>query len=533
MYSSRYVFLSLLTLGCARAPLQELNYPGGARPGRHVTPELPRSTARAEAPPSAKTPPAAPNPEALEGELAPANRFGAAPFADSAPLLLEQAAPNGSWLVVCQAKRDTNQDGQLSVSTGPRGETHGDALERLLVAPGGRELAIDALLATDSSGRFALLSEHGALTLWDGQTGKAQDLSSLGADIRQSAESFAAVRALSFDSSGEQFLYVRAGEHGQKLVVRSLHDASERELDPGPGWIWRARFDPGGAFVVVEMLSRDTNQNKKTDLPAPLLPAPRACSGSPGRFHAWPERGGRVETVLVPLQSGAPIHEPALLMPVGDALLLRDETGALLLERAGKRRVLEPASCKGRVVHADLQRELFIVGCVEPKHTGRVSLELITASGRKPLAIELASVELDARLSDAPRLLPLYPGAETSLFDADRRELLPLQSGDVVIATRAGRALVRRGKSLVAYDADAGTGLVLPHELGRYPDILVTPPYAFVSPVLVNLDTLSVVGVSNRRPLALSNQGELLLADSDPDSARLVRGPLRWVKPGP
>ena len=462
-----------------------------------------------------------------------ANGFGSAPFADNWPLLLEQAAPNGQWLVVCEARNDTNHDGQLNVNVGTRGEIRGDALERRLLAPGGQEFAMDGLLGTDNSGRFALFVRQGALWLWDDVQRRAEDLSSLSADIRLSAESFAAVRTLSFDSSSEHLLYVRAGQQGRRLVIRTLADGSERELDPGPGAIWRARFDPGGAFLLLEMLEQDTNKNGRTDFPAPFLPAPRGCSPSPQRFHVWSDRGDRPEVVLLPVGGGTPIREPGLVMPIRDALLLRDESGALLLERAGKRRVLAAAACSGRIVHADAERELFIVGCAQPKHTGRVSLELVTPLGQKPLGIELSSVGYDRALSDAPRLLALYPGVETYLFDADRHELLPLLNGDVVIATRAARALVRRGKTLLAYDAAQRSEIVLSEQLNRYPDVLLTPPFAFVSPLLVNLDTLTVVGVSQRRPLALSNQGQLLLGDGDPDTARLVRGPLRWVTPGP
>ena len=228
-------------------------------------------------------------------------------------------------------------------------------------------------------------------------------------------------------------------------------------------------------------------------------------------------------------------------MPVRDALLLRDASGALYLERAGKRRLIEPAACKGRVVHADPLRELFIIGCAPKKRTGRagakleagrIALELVTPSERRPLNVELASVELDREVSDSPRLVALYPGAETRLFDADRRELLALQAGDVVVATRNGHALIRRGKSLLFYDADGRSELPVTIPIDKNPDVFVSPPFAFVSPVLVNLDAALVVGSYVGRALALSNHGQLLVAESEPDAARLVHGPLRWLTPG-
>ena len=519
------VLLSVLgLLGCER-PARDargVEYPNA------VTPALPATPPAAPLTPPPTAPPTAPPATALAIPNSPA--FGSSAFGSDAPLLLEHASPDGHWVSLCLARKDSNGDGQLAASVGPRGELRGDAFERLLLAPDG-DLPIDGLLAADTSGRYAVVMQQGALVLWDAQRRESLDLSALGVDARLSAQSFAELRTIAFDARSEQFLYVRRGQAGKRIVLRSLADGSERQLDPGPGEIWRARFDPGGVFVVAELISEDSNKNGRADFPAPFLTAPRPCRGDPARFHTWVDRGDRPVTVLLPLNGGARVLESDLVMPVADALLLRDASGALLLERAGKRRVLEPAACKGRIVHADAQRGLFIVGCAQKK-TGRVSLELVTANERKPLAIELASVELDRELSDAPRLVALYPGPDTMLFDADRRELLPLRSADVVLATRAGRALIRRGNALLFYDADSRSERALPVTLDRYPDLLRSQPFVFVSPALVNLDSATLVAVSSARPLALSNTGQLLVPEVAADGSRLARGPLRWLTPG-
>jgi hypothetical protein len=438
--------------------------------------------------------------------------FGAAPFASEGPTLVEQASSHGSWVTLCQSRKE--------------------ALHRYLVAPG-EELAIDAFLSASPDGRFALFTRSGVLTLWDSQTRKTVDLSALGADSRSSAESYAAVRALDFDAKSEHLLYVRQSANGARIVLRNLSDGAERELDPGPGEVWRARFDAGGAFVVLQMITTDSNKNGKFDFPAPLLAAPRACGDNLSHFRTWEGRGDRPETVLLPLSGEAPVHEPELVMPIGDALLLRDENGALFLQRSGKKRPLEPAECKGRIVYGDRARELFIVGCAQKKKTGRVSLELVTREARKPLDIELASVELDREASDSRRLVALYPGSDSLLFDADRHELIALQPGDGVLAVRQARALVRRGKALLIYDADLRKELPLPATVDKYPDILTTLPCVFVSPVLINLDTAQVVGATKQRPLALAATGQILVAEADPDGSTWARGPLRWLTPAP
>ncbi len=493
----------------AAIPTRGPAYPeagAGARPGAPppgAGSALPISAAPSSAPPSAA-------PTALSA-------FDGAPFAGVGPTLVEQASSDGRWVALCQARKD---------------EAGKEALRRYLVAPG-EELAIDGWLGATADGRFVLFLENGALLLWDSATRKTVDLSALGADSRLSAESNATLRVLDFDVKSERLLYLRRIANGNRIVLRTLSDGAERELDPGPGEVWRARFDPGGVFLVLQMITVDSNKNGKFDFPAPLLQAPRACGDNLAHFRTWEGLGDRPETVLVPLAGGAAIHEPDLLMPVQDALLLRDENGALLLERAGKKRLLEAADCKGRIVYADAERELFIVGCAQKKKTGRVSLELVTREGRKPLNIELASTEFDREVSEPARLVALYPGSDTALFDADRHELIALQPGDSVIATRQAHALIRRGKELLIYDADARREQPLAGTVDKYPEILRAPPFVFVSPVLVNLDTALVVGVSKQRPLALSTSGQTLVGEADPDAPNWARGPLRWATPLP
>jgi len=521
---------ALSLLGCEKPnrDARGIEYPSSVTPALPVAPPARATTAlSAPSPPPLVAPIAPPTSSKILAPSSPG--FGRSKFAGDAPIVLERASRDGHWVALCTARDDSDGDGRLTASAGARGELHGDAFERYLLTPE-EELRIDGILGADASGRYALLTQGGALLLWDAQLRKSLDLSALGADTRLSAESFAELRTVDFDRQSQRILYVRREDGGPRLVIRNLADGREQRLDPGPGAIWRARFDRGSAFAVVELVAEDSNKNGRLDFPTPILKAPRPCSASPGRYHTFVDRGDRPITVLVPLNGGAPIRDPDLVMPVGDALLLRDANGALLLSRAGKKRLLEPAACKGRIVHADAERELFVVGCAQKK-TGHVSLELWTRGERKPLDIELSSVELDREVSDAPRLIALYPGLETMLLDADRRELLPLKTSDVVLATQGARALIRRGSTLLFYDADSRSEELLPVTLERYPLLLSTPPFVFVSPALVNLDSGALVGRSDARPLALSSEGQLLLSDTEADGARVARGPLHWETP--
>jgi hypothetical protein len=482
-------------------------------------PSTPVNTSSSTSPASSTKPsPTAPASPASPG-------FGEAPFSTASATLIEQANRDARWVALCRVQSDESK-------TATTNADHREAVERVLITPK-EELDIDAWLGASPNGRYLLLLQSGALTLWDSETRTSVDLSALGADARLSAETNAHVRVLDFDAQSEHLLYVRRNANGSRAVLRTLSDGSERELDTGPGEIWRARFDPSSAFVTLQMISADSNRNGKLDFPAPLLAAPPPCGDDLVHFRIWEGRGDRAETVLLPLSGSAPIHEPNLVISIADARLLRDENGALLLERAGKKRVLEPAECKGRIVYADALRELFIVGCAQKKKTGHVSLELVTREGRKPLDLELASVELDRDVGDSARLIALYPGADTLLFDADRNELIKLQPGDSVLATVRSRALIRRGNALFFYDADTRSESALPGQLDKYPDIFRALPFVFISPLLIDLDTAQVVGVTKRRPLALSAGGQLLIGETDADGPSWARGPLRWLTPAP
>ncbi len=442
--------------------------------------------------------------------------FGSARFAGDGPLVVEAASRAGNWLSLCkQASGDANGKG---------------ALARFLVSPS-EELPLAAFLRASVDGRYAIVQRGGAVLLWDASTRATTDLSVLGAETWLSAETGAAVRTFDFDRTSEHLLYVRTREQHTRVVIRSLADGGERELDPGAGEIWRAGFDPGGAFVTVALVSTDTNHNGRLDLPFPLLKAPRPCGHDPTHFHAFEARGDRPEIMLLPLAGGEVIHEPELLMPLGDALLLRSEDGALSLTRAGKKRALEPAECKARIVHADPVRELLLVGCAQKKKSGHVSLELVTREGRKSLNLEQAIVDLDREVSGSPRIVPLYPGTDTVLFDADKRDVITLQAGDSVLAVEQAHAVIRRGNALVLFDAATRTETALSGELEKYPQILRTSPFLFVSPLLVNVTTGEVVGTSSARPLALDATGQLLFAESSADGAVPARGPLHWETP--
>jgi hypothetical protein len=78
-------------------------------------------------------------------------------FGTAHPVVLEKAAIDGRWAVLCQAREDTDGDGKVAVSLGPRGELVGDAMRSYFISAGGAGEPIDVFVGSDAANRFVAL----------------------------------------------------------------------------------------------------------------------------------------------------------------------------------------------------------------------------------------------------------------------------------------------------------------------------------------------------------------------------------------
>jgi hypothetical protein len=264
-------------------------------------------------------------------------------------------------------------------------------------------------------------------------------------------------------------------------------------------------------------------------VPLEKNPASLRCRGPIQSFPNFQDYGDRPQITLVPLSGGFARLSPDLATPFGTELIFRDAAGTLWLERPAGNHPLNSARCSGRIHHADAIRRMIIVGCVRKR--GKRDLYLSGPGFIKNLNISVAEAELDEWANASPRLVPLYPGADAAVLDMDQRELLFLHRGDVVLATKNGSALIRRGNTLVVYDATTRGEDIVPVVLEKTPDILVTGSVVFVSPVIFDLETRKVLGISSKRPLALASNGKALISETPPSATTLAKGPLHWVAP--
>lgn len=486
----------------------------------------------APAPEIVATPPAPALPASPSGAPPPPGAL----WGTEHPLSFVAASPDRRWLSICQARRDTNGDGKITVDVGPQGELGGDAFQGFFLDEPGPGTPIDAFVGSDPTGRFVAFVRDRRLILRDTLASVDFDLSALGADVRDDQSSFVAPRAGAFDPTGRRFLYLRREDGVTRVVVRDLATSGEAVVEPGAGDVFRAGFDPSGEWVVLRVVAADTNGNGWLEWPAPPAAAPHMrCGGPIPRFSVF-ERGGDEAVVRVARATGgAAVDAPNLVVPIGDTLIERNTDGMLVRGKpGGGRSTVIRAGCGARLLHADAARNLLLVTCAGPK--GKSDAILIGKDVVKPMGIELAAIAGDRVQEAMPRLVALHPGADAVLIDLETRRLDRLPAGDRVLSVAANRALVLRKKSLVLHEA-FGQETVLPGEVAPVSRMLLRGGTVVVPPYVVDVARGTLLGFTQESPLAVSTDGAVLSAAPEGDAARngshAMAGPLKWSMPAP
>lgn len=439
------------------------------------------------------------------------------------PLRLLAASASGAWVALC--------DGQPKTA-------------KLVLGSGSGE-EIDDVLARDASGRYVVVSKSGSALLIDALDGTRVDLSELGADVRRLRADYAEHRSLSFDPSGKYLAYLKRSGSAATIVVRELGSGHERPFAAGPGEVLSLRLSADARYVSFEALREDSNHNGKLDWPAPEDVGRGGACETPAlprlRSFGYQGRGDAIVRGVVALDSASVRDVPELVTPLGSSLLLRAADGSLLLERMGKRSQLAPASCDGRVLFADAERELVLAACAPPppKKTragpappasGKREVWLFGAGYAKNMKSELYETSTDREAVIGTRLVPVYPGSEASLLDLERRELLPLPTGSRVLQTTGPFAVVWQGSDLFRYDAASKSQERLAHGVLKNPDFLRTGPALLLSPFVIVGGSAPAL-VSPGPALALTSGGNVLVPSSKRAATNqiAIEGPLHWL----
>lgn len=502
-----------LLFACAEPPLPVPPRPGTAQPAAVAPPQ---------ASPAVVLPAVPAAPPVRSGSLPPA----AAPVAG--PLVFEAAAPDARWISVCQARSDTNDDGRVSATFSERGVWVGDRMQRYLQFASGEEQLIDELLLSSADGRWLVLRLDQHVELYDTLTGARRDLSALGADTRTEPNEFSSHRTLAFAS--DSLLYVRKAEGVDAVVRHRLQDATERVLAKSADPIARLRLDPAEQSLTLSAARAENAKNGRFVWPYRLDDAPRPCRAPLARYQGPNPNADPFANAVVALDGSHAEVVDGLAAIFGSASVERDVDGALWLVRGKERRQVMDKACAGRVLFADAASDTLLLGCVIEKRPGRLNVVAVSGKQRTSLDIEVALLG-DEPVRASQRLVPLYPGADCVLFDTQKQKLHRLQAGDAVLASVGGRALVRRAKSLLFFDADSGNETPLGVEVDAFVNVLVSGGLAFVSPWLIDVASGRLQGRISGKGLALSTTGAVLVPALAGTDQTLDEGPLTWRAP--
>jgi hypothetical protein len=444
------------------------------------------------------------------------------------PLSFVAAAPDRRWIAACQVRRDTNADGAVRVEVSADGAVSGDELAGYLLDAPGPGTQMDAFGGSDPSGRFVAFVHGGRLVLRDTTTRVDVELP---ADVRDDLTPFVHPRAVAFDPTGRRLLYLQKLESGGKVVVRELSTGAEAIVDPGDGIVFRADFDPSGEAVVVRVVVADTNLDGRLDWPVREAGGPwMRCAAPLPRFPVWEHGGDDVAVRVAKATGGVARGAPGLVVPMGDALLIREQDGALTrIDAAGRHFPVARKGCDAHLLHVDAGRGLSLVTCLDAK--GKNEAVLVGQGPAKPLGLSLSVAPGDHWLEGSPRLVPLHPGSDAALLDLDRREIEMLTSGDRILFTSGARALVLRGRKLVLHELGGGD-VEFSGDVSPLAHIVHSGPVFFVPPFVVDVARGKLLGKAEDRALAVANDGALLVAEGGAvDATHFARGPLRWKEP--
>ena len=361
------------------------------------------------------------------------------------PFLLQGASPDGRWLIACQAREDTNGDGQISIFSGMHGDTYGDnQAPYLFLEPGAGE-RIDAAIAADRSGRFLVVVRDASLRLIDTRTRNESELTPLRPLEREEDDATTPPPVADFSEDGRRLLFLRRESGKVVAVVRELDSGREQRVEAGPGELRRASFDPSGTWALFQVLNEDTDQDGTLRWPTEITNlGPPPCRGKALSFTTGGWKGDQPVFRMRRVEGG-PLYEGGdLLQPVGPFMLRRGAQGELLAEDAsGQRTEWVPASCQGRLLHADSERQLVVVACTAGRgHWDPV--ELHGASVHQPLGLKVAAPYNDRNFQEPTRLVTLYGAPLDAVPTPSERSSVPELKGQdflVDLEQRTARAV--------------------------------------------------------------------------------------------
>ncbi len=463
------------------------------------------------------TPAEAPLPENLPGAVGTAH-----------PIFVQSVAPDGHWVAFCQAREDTDGDGEVRVHTGMHGELFGDAVSLYFAtAEEPRGIPIDAVAGADPTGRWVALIRDGELHLLDTRTGDDTNLSASGAAAQDDDNPTMSHRATSFAEDGSRVAYLRGEGGSEEVVVRDLASGDESTVDVGEGRVWRAELLGDGRWLFAGVVTSDADGNGTLDLPVQSTSLARGqCRGRPLSYSTGGYRGDPWERRFVRVPDGHRITEDVVAWQ-GAVIVTKHEDGSLhVATAAGDDREVVPASCDGTVHWLHLESNALLVACAAEGDPA--PLAVFRGGARHDLDITTARSE---RARWGTGRVAIVGSAHVIDLEEARVHPRAYRGEEAVDGTRLLETM--RGGQLRLRDlstgrteriAELGDGYTWGRRWDRWVAVA-----SRARTIVVDLEEEVVVGRLPNMPVAIRPDGAALVHSSE--DPRDPRGPLAWQRP--
>ena len=172
------------------------------------------------------------------------------PWGTAHPYRTVALPPDGRWALICQARSDTNHDGQIAIDYSIHGDQGGDEMTAYLIAPDSNESVVENFLGMTRDGRWLAVVEHGRPVLIETTRWRRTPLSGTPPRFRITS-GFATWR---FSPDGTHLLFSRDGAP----IVRDLASGVEHAIAPAA---WSADWSSDGSWIELQILHGDTNHD--------------------------------------------------------------------------------------------------------------------------------------------------------------------------------------------------------------------------------------------------------------------------------
>ncbi len=442
-----------------------------------------------------------------------------------APTRVIAAGIDGNWVVMCQARKDTDKDGRLAIRNGFNG-TSGDEQHAYLIVGGGLGEQIDDFYGEDPTHRRALIIRKKRVVLIQPGLGKDIDLAALGAG-----------GSIHFDGTGERLVFSRKRSGKEVIVIRDIPTGKERVLAPGPGKLDSFYTYPGDRWMEAMVFAMNKGDQ----------PWRTTAEGGHGSCWTGYTSDSSVQSGTPPVRrylstdGKSPARElPDLVGIVGERLFRRTADGALASERPGEQpQTIVPAACGGRVI--GMHDGALVVACT--KRGTPAPLEEYAPDGTMR-AINATITPSDADGTDDLGRFLLHTGrdANDTIIDLVTGKVHQSPEYQQHIALGADRAIVQRGEHLVVIEP---TGDRVLGQIAKYPATIDVGTFTYVEPLVVERSGDTFVGIAPTRKstdpmyadfqgtvMAVAKDGRILVGwGSDHGRWAWVPGPLEWIAP--